>query len=80
MGWFLSVTGLSKLWVYLAAAVAISGAVATVLWRTKAAGRAAERADRAIEAGRIRHDQLEAAIRAPRGPRAIADSLRDGSY
>lgn len=80
IGWFLSVTGLGRVWAYAAAALAVVGAVGLVLLRVRAGGRAAERADRAIETGRIKHEQIKAGASAPRGTRAVAGSLRDGSF
>lgn len=76
----MSITGLSRLWVYVVAIGAAAGAVALILLRAKSAGRQAERAERAMEAGRIKDAQIKASTRAPRGAAAVADSLRDGSF
>lgn len=80
MAWLLSVTGLSRLWLYLAAAAAIVGAVAIVLLRAKAAGRQAERIDRAMQTLKVKDAQLKAAAAAPRDAAGVAGRMRDGSF
>lgn len=76
----LSVTGLSRLWLYVAAAGAVVGAIAIVLLRARSAGRQAERIDRALQTLKVKDAQLRAAAAAPRDPRGAAARMRDGSY
>lgn len=72
----LRVTGLSRLWLYAAAAAAIAGSVILILVRAKAAGRQAERMDRALQTLKVKDAQIKAAAAAPRGRDAVVDRLR----
>lgn len=80
IGWLLSVTGLSRLWLYVAAAAAIAGAVLLILARTKEAGRQAERIDAAMQTLKVKDAQLKAAAAAPRDPAGAARRMRDGTF
>jgi len=73
----LSATGLSRAWLYIAAAAAIVGGVLLVLARAKSAGRQAERIDTALRTLKVKDAQIKASASAPRGRDAVVDRLRD---
>ncbi|MSO93508.1 MAG: hypothetical protein EXQ86_08945 [Rhodospirillales bacterium] len=62
----------------IAAALAIAGAVAAVLFGARQAGRAAERVDALRKALEIKNAQLDAANRRPRDRGELARRLRRG--
>lgn len=73
----LRVTGISRLWLYAAAAGAIVGGVLLILARARSAGRQAERIDSAMRTLKVKDAQIKAAAAAPRGRDAVVDRLRN---
>lgn len=80
VAWLLRATGLSRAWLYLAAAAAIAGAVLLILARARSAGRQAERIDAAIRTLKVKDAQLKAGAAAPRDAAGVVDRLRNAGF
>lgn len=80
IAWLLRVTGIDKAAFYVALVAVAAAGVFLVLWRTKEAGRQAERIDRALVNLKVKDAQLKAAVAAPRDASGAARRMRDGTF
>lgn len=76
----LAASGLSRVWIYLAAAASVAAAVILILARAKAAGKHEARIEQAITTLKVKDAQLKAAAAAPRDPDGVARRMRDGTF